>query len=142
MIAALLEQLLVRIGAPSRREPWWISLLLGLELASGAALTLWGGFSLLFVDFEHQPAYDVLVRWIDGQVWAAFALAGGLAQVAVAALDFRRLRWSMAFGSCLYWSIISYALLRGSVVPPGAMTQLAWSLVNVPTLLLLRPRWR
>lgn len=142
MMFAFLDRIVARVAAPSRREPWWISLLLGLELASGGTLAVWGAFSLAFVDFSALPVYEVLVRWIPGHAWGGMALLVGIVQVGVAALDFRRMRCCLAVAASLVWSAIAVALFRGEVMPPGVVTQGAWAMANLPTMLLLRPRWR
>lgn len=131
-----------RVRDEARRSPWWINILFGLEIASGASLTAWGLFVLLFVDFTRQPAYSVLTRDIEGPSWAWLALALGVTQVALAVLDYRYSRWVAAFIASTLWSVIALSLLKGGVMPPGIATHFCWSAVNFPSLLLLRPRWR
>ena len=130
------------LRAPSRRAPWWIVFLLGLELQSGLLLGAWGSFSLMWVDFDFQPAYTVAVEGISGPAWATLALLVGASQVGCGALDARRARWCFAFLACVLWSALALLLFRGPVTPPGLVLNAGLALGNLPSLVLLRPRWR
>ena len=138
----MLRWVAARIQSPAAREPWWITGLLTLELMSGFMLAGWGGYALALVDFTMQPAYHVLTRWIGGTWWAAGALAGGLVQIAAAALDLRPTRWCVSDGAMLFWSLIVVGLLHSGMVGPGLVLHVGMALANVPAVLLLRPRWR
>ena len=115
---------------------------MGLELQSGGLMAAWGVFALAMVDLDRLPSYGLLTEHIPGCAWGWAAIVVGAAQLAVATLDLRRLRWCLALAAGIVWSALATGLFRGPVMGPNLVLNAGMALGNLPGLLLLRPRWR
>lgn len=124
------------------REPWWSNAIFSLEVMSGIVLLAWGTYGAILGGVSYQEAYVVLTRYIRGEWWLVSAAMTGLAQVVFGILDYRRCRGIIAMLACLFWGMLTDAVFQAVPRSPSAAVFFGWSLANVPTLILLRPRRR
>lgn len=136
----MITRAIARLRDPARREPWWIIGCATAEASSGATLAAWGGAAAWLDAIDALPAYQVLARHLDAWTVQGSAMALGLAAVGIVVLDYRKMRWVLAWGLLVAWHGLAVALFKAPLPAPAAVVFYAWGLIVVPSIVLLRPK--
>jgi len=110
-------------------DPRW------LEIASGSAAVLWGGWMLCVP--MHNPAYASLRMFVSDALLGTVVMVGGLLQCASVTLDHRLARIPIAAGMGSAWFLVGYAISVASPQSATPMILLALGVWNALAMLVL-----